>query len=264
MDLLKNHKTIRKYSSQKIEEPVLNELLECAARASNTGNMQTYSIVVTTDAELKSKLAPCHFNQKMVVDAPAVLTFCADFNRFNKWCEQRNAVPGYDNFLSFSSAMIDAMLAAQNFCIAAEHKGLGICYLGTTTYTADKIIEILNLPKFVVPITTVTVGYPSEIPDFQEDRLPLKGIVHYETYKDYSPSAIDEIYREKEALESTAKFIEENNKETLAQIFTDIRYTKQNNRHFSKVFLDVLEKQGFLEMPIKKNANDTNDTNLRK
>ena len=246
MDLLKNHKTIRNYSSRKIEEHILTELLECAARTSNTGNMQTYSIVVTTDAELKARLSPCHFNQKMTTEAPAVVTFCADFNRFNKWCEQRNATPGYDNFLSFSSAMIDAMLAAQNFCIAAESKGLGICYLGTTTYTADKIIDILNLPKFVVPITTVTVGYPAEIPTLQEDRLPLNGIVHYETYKDYSPENIDEIYRKKEALESSAKFIEEHNKETLAQIFTDIRYTKQNNVHFSKVFLKVLEKQGFM------------------
>ncbi len=245
MDLLLNHKTIRKYSDKKIDQSLLNQILEASCRASNTGNMQTYSIVITQDEKQKELLAPTHFNQKMVTEAPIVATFCADFNRFNKWCEQSNAVPGYDNFLSFTSAMIDAMLAAQNFCVAAESKGLGICYLGTTTYNADKIIDILKLPKFVVPITTITLGYPAEIPSTQEDRLPLSGIVHYETYKDYSTEDIKEIHQERENLESSKKFIAENNKETLAQIFTDIRYTKANNEHFSNVLIEVLKKQGF-------------------
>jgi nitroreductase len=241
---LTNHRSIRNYTSDKIDEQTLTALLEAACRASNTGNMQTYSIIVTTDEKIKEALAPCHFNQKMVTQAPAVITFCADFNRFNKWCQQRNAVPGYDNFLSFSSGMIDATIAAQNFCIAAESKGLGICYLGTTTYTAKKIIEILKLPKFVVPITTVTIGYPNEMPE-QEDRLPLDGVVHYETYKDYSPTDIDRIYKEKESTERYKQFVTENNKETLAQVFTDVRYSKANNEHFSKELLAVLKEQGF-------------------
>ncbi len=240
-----NHRTIRKYTNQPISDETMNVLLEAACRASNTGNMQTYSIIVNTDEEMKKALAPCHFNQPMVTQAPAVVTFCADFNRFNKWCEQRKAVPGYDNFLSFTSAMIDAVIAAQNFCLAAEAKGLGICYLGTCTYTADKIIDLLKLPKFVVPVTTITVGYPAEMPQTQEDRLPLSGVVHRETYKDYSAEDIDNIYKAKEALDSSKKYIAENNKETLAQIFTDIRYTKAANERFSKTLLEVLKKQGF-------------------
>jgi len=246
LNILTNHRTIRKYTSEKIDQQTMTQLLEAACRASNTGNMQTYSIVVSMDEEKKKELAPCHFNQGMTTQAAAVVTFCADFNRFNKWCEQRNAVPGYDNFLSFSSGLIDAIIAAQNFCVAAESKGLGICYLGTTTYTAKRIIEILNLPKFVVPVTTVTIGYPDETPNL-EDRLPLAGIVHYETYKDYTAKDIESIYKEKEALESTKQFIAENNKETLPQVFTDVRYTKQNNEHFSNELLQVLKEQGFMQ-----------------
>ncbi len=245
LSILLNHRTIRKYTDQVIDAAVMNRLLEAACRASNTGNMQTYSIVVTTDTTLKEKLSPCHFNQPLLKQAYALITFCADFNRFNKWCEQRDAVPGYDNFLSFTSGMIDSMLAAQNFCVAAETEGLGICYLGTTTYTADKIIEILGLPKFVVPITTVAIGYPAEIPTVQEDRLPLEGVVHYDTYKDYSVEDIDRIYKAKEELESSKEFVAENNKQTLAQVFTDIRYSKKNNELFSEIFIKVLEKQGF-------------------
>jgi nitroreductase len=245
LDTIFNHKSIRKYKSTPISDKDLNEILEAGVRASNTGNMQVYSIVVTRDEEMKKKLAPTHFNQPMVTQAPVLLTFCADINRFNKWCTLRNAEPGYDNFLWFTNAVIDAMLAAQNCCIAAEEKGMGICYLGTTTYNADKIIDILELPKGVIPITTVVVGYPDENPGLT-DRLPLEGVVHYETYKDYSNEDIDRIYAEKEALESTKALLEENQKETLAQIFTDNRYNKADNLQFSKTFLKVLEDQGFM------------------
>jgi len=239
-----NHKSIRKYKNTPVQEKDLNEILEAGTRASTTGNMQIYSIIVTRDEEMKKRLAPTHFNQPMATQAPVLLTFCADINRFNKWCEARNAEPGYDNFLWFTNAVIDAMLVAQNCCIAAEDKGLGICYLGTTTYTADKIIEILNLPKGVIPITTVVMGYADEDPCLT-DRLPLEAVVHYETYKDYTPDDIDKLFTEKENLESTKKLLEENKKETLAQIFTDNRYKKADNLHFSKVFFDVLKKQGF-------------------
>ena len=90
----------------------------------------------------------------------------------------------------------------------------------------------------------MVVGYPDEKPGLT-DRLPLEGVVHYETYKDYSKEDIDRIFAEKESLESTKALLEENQKETLAQIFTDNRYKKADNIHFSKVFLDVLKKQGF-------------------
>jgi nitroreductase len=245
MKAILNHRSIRKYKTTPIEESILNEILQAGVRASTTGNMQVYSIVVTTDNEIKEQLAPCHFNQPMVKQAPVVLTFCADFNRFNKWCQQRNAVPGYDNFLSFITAAIDALLVAQNVCIAAEDKGLGICYLGTTTYTADKIIDVLKLPKGVVPVTTVVVGYPDETPELT-DRLPLPAVLHREVYQDYSDGDIDQIYVAKEALPLTKELLKENKKETLAQIFTDNRYTKKDNVTFSKVLLKVLSDQGFM------------------
>jgi nitroreductase len=246
MNVLQNHRTIRKYKDKPVDDALLNEILTAGTRASTTGNMQVYSIVVTRDEEMKEKLAPTHFGQPVFKNAPVSLTFCADFNRFNKWCHQRNADPGYENFQSFVAAAIDALLVAQNVCVAAESKGLGICYLGTVTYNADKIVDILNLPKGVVPVATVTLGWPDEDPD-QVERLPLDAVVHQETYKDYSKEDIDRFYADKEALEANKQFTTENNKETLAQVFTDVRYTKANNEHFSKVFLDVLKKQGFLE-----------------
>ncbi|MBN2766910.1 MAG: NADPH-dependent oxidoreductase [Paludibacteraceae bacterium] len=246
LDFLKQRRTIRQYTDKAIPAELMTELLTAAAQSSNTGNMQAYSVIITTRNEIKAQLAPAHFNQPMVTKAPAVLTFCADFNRFSKWCEQRNAVPGYDNFQSFMATAIDAMIFAQTFAVAAESAGLGICYLGTTTYNAGEIIEVLNLPKLVVPITTITVGYPEKMPELT-DRLPLEAVVHYEKYNDFSNEKIDTLYAEKENSDFYKNFVAENNKETLAQVFTDIRYSKKNNEFFSEKFLKVLQQQGFLD-----------------
>ena len=246
LDFLKQRRTIRQYTDKAIPAELMTELLTTAAQSSNTGNMQAYSVIVTTNNEIKAQLAPAHFNQPMVTKAPAVLTFCADFNRFSKWCEQRNAVPGYDNFQSFMATAIDAMIFAQTFAVAAESAGLGICYLGTTTYNAGEIIEVLNLPKLVVPITTITLGYPEKMPELT-DRLPLEAVVHYEKYNDFSNEKIDTLYAEKENSDFYKNFVAENNKETLAQVFTDIRYSKKNNEFFSEKFLKVLQQQGFLD-----------------
>lgn len=246
LECMKNRRTIRNYKNQDISESLLNELLEVAARASNTGNMQLYSVVMTRDQANKEKLAPAHFNQPMITSAPVVLTFCADVNRFVKWAECRKAEAGFDNLQMFMAATIDSMLFAQSFCTAAEEKGLGICYLGTTTYNANQIIEALELPKLVVPIVTVTVGYPTDpLPEMVE-RLPLEAIMHQEKYEDYTAESIDALFAEKEALEVNKQFVKENNKETLAQVFTDVRYTKKNNEYFSEVFMKVLKDQGYL------------------
>ncbi len=242
---LDNRRTIRNYTQEPISDELLNKLFEQAFRSSNTGNMQTYSVVVIRNAERKQALAPAHFGQKMITEAPIVLTFCADYNRFSAWCEQRKAEPGYDNVQSFVCAMIDATIAAQTFAVAAEAAGLGICYLGTTTYNADKIVNALELPRLVMPIITLTVGYPADMPAMT-DRLPVSGLIHNETYKPYTPADIDAMYAEKEALPEMKQFTAENDKETLAQVFTDVRYTKANNVHFSGVFMDTLKAQGFL------------------
>jgi len=244
-DFLLERRTIRKYTPEAVGDDLLNDLIKAGSRASTTGNMQVYSIIVTRDEDKKRELSPLHFDQKMITEAPVILTFCVDFNRFNKWCVLNNARPGYDNFLSFMTGAIDALLVAQTICIAAEARGLGICYLGTTTYMAHRIIELLKLPKGVVPVTTITLGWPAEHPD-QPDRLPLEAVVHNEAYFEYSDSDIERFYSEKERREDSRQFIIENNKTTLAQVFTDIRYKKEDNVYFSNTLLQVLKDQDFM------------------
>ncbi len=244
-DSIFNHRSIRKYKTESIPGEVLDRVLEAGSRASTTGNMQVYSMVVTKDEEIRKQLWEAHFKQEMVLLAPVHITFCADFNRFNKWCRSRKAEPGYDNFLSFFTAAIDALLASQNVAVEAEANGLGICYLGTATYMANRIIDILGLPPGVVPVAALVMGYPDEEPGLT-DRLPMEAVVHEEKYRDYQEDDIDRIYEEREASPLTHDLLEENQKETLAQVFTDNRYTRKDNIHFSGQFLEAIRRQGFM------------------
>lgn len=239
-----NRRTVRSYSSREVSDNELAMMLEEASHAPTTGNMQLYSVIVTRSEDGKKTLSPFHFNQPQIMGCSVVLTFCADFNRFVKWCEASNAKPGYDNFQSFVTAFLDTALFAQQFCTVAEMQGLGCCYLGTTTYTAPEIARALRLPDMVVPVTTITVGYP-EGASAVSDRIPVSAIMHDERYQDYTIASIKEIYAEKESREDSRKFIEENGKSSLAQVFTDVRYTRENNELFSRLYLDFIVKQGF-------------------
>ena len=245
MKNLLTRRTVRKYTLQDVSEELLNRLMTEAARTQTMGNLQLYSVVVTRKAEMKAKLSPAHFNQPMVKEAPVVLTICADFNRTSFWAKCRNAEPGYDNFLSFINAATDALLYTQTLCNLMDEEGLGYCYLGTTVYQPQQIIDILQLPKLVMPVATLTVGWPDEKPALT-DRLPLESFVHQETYQDYLGVDIDKYYEAKENLEENRNFVKINHKETLAQIFTDIRYTRKDNEAMSRGFMEALIKQGFL------------------
>ena len=246
MKNLLTRRSIRKYSERPVADDLLDRLMEEASRTQTMGNLQLYSVVITRSAEVKQQLAPAHFNQPMVTDAPVVLTICADFNRTSQWARCRQAEPGYDNFLSFINAATDALLYAQTLCCLMDEEGLGYCYLGTTVYQPQTIIDVLRLPRLVMPVATLTVGWPAEEPPLS-DRLPLASFVHHETYCDYTPERIDEYYLPKEQLPENIHFVELNKKQTLAQVFTDLRYTRADNEALSTSLLQTLCRQGFME-----------------
>ena len=240
-----HHRSIRKYKPEPVPEVMLRQVLEAGIAASNTGNMQVYSMIVTKNEDLRKQLWEVHFRQGMVLQAPVHITFCADVNRFSRWCRARQAEPAYENLLWFCNAAVDVSLASQNVTLAAESFGLGVCYLGTAIYNAARIIDILKLPKGVIPVTALVMGYPDEQPPLT-GRLPLEAVVHNETYRDITGEEIDRLYTALESTDLTRQLLEINQKETLAQVFTDKRYPRKDNEEFSATYMEVMKKQKFL------------------
>jgi hypothetical protein len=222
-------------------------------RASSSGNMQAYSVVVTRDPALRERLHAPHMGQDMVLEAPALLTFCADFRRMRRWLALSDAEDGFDDFFAFMVAAIDAVLVAQNVALAAEAEGLGICYLGSTLANCDEIGRLLELPPGVVPVTGMVMGTPAEDPPLR-DRLPLDGLVHFETYRDPDDDGIRAIYRERDragwerymAIPELRARVEAAGVRNLAQIYTTVKYTREAHARFAANVLGYLRAQGFL------------------
>ena len=252
-DVINNHRSIRAYKPDPVPAAVLTEILEAGIRASSSGNMQTYSIIITRDPELRQALYVPHMEQSMVLDAPVLLTFCADFRRMRRWLDVSNAPDGFDNFMSFMVAAIDATLVSQNVALAAEAKGLGICYMGSTLANCDQIGRILKLPQNVIPVVGFSLGYPDENPA-PRDRLPLSGLVHQETYQDYSDDDIREIYHEREtkgwerymSVPELRQRIDGSGVENLAQIYAVLKYSRESHQEFAQTVLNYLQTQDFM------------------
>lgn len=253
IDTIHQHRSIRAYKPDPVPDDLLQEILCAGIRASSSGNMQTYSIIVTKDQALREKLYVPHMEQNMVLDAPILLTFCADFHRMRRWLEISDAPDGFDNFMSFMVAAIDAILVSQNVALAAEANGLGICYMGSTLANCDQIGEILKLPKNVVPVVGFSLGYPAEDPPLR-DRLPLDGLVHLETYQEYTDERIGEIYQEREvrgwerymSYPRLRRLVEESGVKNLAQVYSAVKYTRESHQAFSQRVLAYLAAQEFM------------------
>ena len=108
MKTINTRRSIRRYAQREVSAELLNRLLSEAMRTQTMGNLQLYRGVVTRADEMKQRLAPAHFNQPMVTQAPVVLTFCADTRRMTAWADNRQANAGYDNLLSYQNAATDA------------------------------------------------------------------------------------------------------------------------------------------------------------
>ena len=252
IELAKSHRSIRSFTPQDLPEALLGDLLYAGLRSSSSGNMQTWSVIVTRDPALKEQLYEAHFQQPMVREAPVVLTFCADVFRMREWIRVNGSKQSFDDLLGFLTGAVDAVIAAQTISLAAESVGLGICYMGTTWWSADKIIEMLALPEGVFPVTSLVLGYPAEDPPLR-DRLPLDLIVHQERYQRLSDEEIRTKHadRERDAWARYNAIPEMREKLAAAGIsrVTDyytsrFKYSKELHSAVSEMLIKTLQAQG--------------------
>lgn len=246
MDYFKNRHSFRNFASREVSKQLIDSIIEEASHAPNTGNMQTYSVIVSRSPEMLAKLRPLHFSQPAAVNAQVMLTVCADYYRFSRWCKASGAEPGYDNFLSFISAVIDATAFAQQIVTIAELKGLGTCYLGTVTYNAPEISELLHLPELVVPVACIALGWPEGEPQPAE-RLGVEAIAYDEVYPEFTDEEIMRLYKPKDDFPQNVEFVKENGKDSLAAIFTDIRYPRKMNEEVSEKLMALLREKGYIK-----------------
>jgi nitroreductase len=257
--LLHAHRSIRHYKSTPIDAALIDAVLtESLAGTSSSGNLNMVSVVKTRDAERKARLCALHSHQPMVLQAPLVLTFCADTFRTRQWLAQRGARLGFADLISWHTAAFDAMILAQTVALAFEAQGLGICYMGTTLFSMTAIAEFLQLPEHCLPATSLVVGWPAEAPT-QRDRLPPAAWIHDEVYQRPSAADIDARFGEREVRgwqryrsmgpEIIAQ-MDGLGITSLAQYYTSqIKYDPDAFAEFSAALQALLQARGFAPPP---------------
>jgi len=253
--LLNRHRSIRRYRPDPVDPALVRQVCaDAIAGSSSSGNLNSVSIVLTRDAERRRRMYELHFEQPMVLQAPLVVTFCADWFRTREWLRRRGARDNFNNLIGYHVAAFDAMIVAQNVCLGFEAHGLGICYMGTTLHSMGAIADYLELPDTCVPVTTIVVGWPDEDPD-KRDRLPPSGFLHDERYRRPTDAELEAIYERREvrgwerymSMPEVRAAIEARGIKSLAQYYTsEIKYDPDVFREDSAKLRALLEAKHFL------------------
>ncbi len=191
IDVLKNHRSIRKYKDKPIEEETLRTLVEAGQWASTSSYVQAYSVIRVKNPDKREAMAVLSGDQKNVRTAPEFLVFCADLNRLKKACDvhEVNMEDGFIELMLIAS--VDAALVAQNVLVAAESLGLGGVYVGGLRNDPKQMSELLNLPERVYPVFGLCLGWPDQNPD-QKPRLPQSLVFFEDTYKEPKEEVLNE------------------------------------------------------------------------
>lgn len=199
IELLKSHRSIRKFTDEPVEQSIVDELVRCGQAAATSSNVQAVTAIQVHDADKRSRLAELAGGQAYVASAGAFLVYCADLNRPQFACTQAGGefAPGMTEH--FIIATVDVALAAQNTVVAAESLGLGICYIGGLRNNPAQVSELLEIPEHVYPVFGLCLGYPAQDPEVKP-RMPLDAVLMHDRYDssvfDSNVASYDETVRE--------------------------------------------------------------------
>jgi len=188
LNLLQNHASVRKYKDTKIPNETLHNMIHAAQHAASSHFVQAYSVIRVTDKDKLASLADLSSNGRQIKSAPVVLLFCADLKRVEYACQRLGVKIINDSMEDFIVTIVDTALFAQNFVIAAESQGYGICYIGGVRNNPAEISDLVGLPEQVLPLFAMTVGVPDE-EQWVKPRLPVEAILHENVYDEtkYGP-----------------------------------------------------------------------------
>lgn len=183
IDLLKSHRSIRKFADRTIDPKLMEELFVAGQAAATSSFLQGTTIVRVMKEESRHKFAELAGNQPYVEKAAEFMVFCADLKRAGNYCDAYDKPFEGDFTEHFIIATVDVALMAQSLVTAAESVGLGICYIGGIRNNPVEVSRLLELPRGVYPVFGLCLGYPDQEPEIKP-RLPISVVVKEETYNE--------------------------------------------------------------------------------
>ena len=244
LESLFKHRSIRKYQNKPLEDEKLGLIVKAAQAAPTWCNGEQVSILVVKDQSMKDKIKEICWGQTHVGTCAAFLVFCADFYRVSLAFEKAGKTKqDFEKYMSNIDTLIigshDVGIALQNATVAAESMGLGTCHIGAIRNKPLEMTKLLNLPKYVIPLVGLTVGYPDDDPGLKP-RIPPKGVCFENKYSTENAKAgVDEydIIFKKYLAERETNSRDMNWSERISNTYTSFEF---------KDDYDLLKQQGYI------------------
>ncbi len=248
IDLIYQHASVRSYKSDPVPAEMVEAIVAAGQRSSTSSNLQMYSVVAVTDDAKRERLAELCGNQRHIRQAPVFMAWCADLSRLERICQWRGYEQVADYMENYTLAAVDTAILMQTTTLAAESLGLGMCYIGGIRNDPQAIIDLLQLPRLVFPISGMTLGWPAHTHK-PRPKLPTRTILHWETY---ATTGEEEAWHEYDAAMSETGIYKGRQVAVPGREgeMEEYGWTEHSARRVSRVhrpgLREVLEKQGFL------------------
>ena len=167
MKAIFNRRSVRKFKTGEITNEVVKQLLQAAMRAPSALNEQPWEFIVIRNRQTLAHVMKIHPYATMLNEADCMILICGN--------TELQKSP-YDFWVQDCSA------ATQNLLLQATHLGLGSVWLGIYPIE-ERVIGIqkcFGLPKHVIPLCGVALGYPAVEPKGIDTYCKDK--VHIETW----------------------------------------------------------------------------------
>ena len=188
MDLIKERRSIRRYSSRKVSFDVLRQVLEAAGWAPSAHNAQPWRFIVLTEESAKQALAEAMadaWTADMAKDgvtietqkrkasierftrAPALIVACLTMEDMKMYPDEKRQRSERD------LAMQSLGAAIQNMLLTAHAEGLSACWFSAPSFCKETVRKVLKIPEMVEPQALIALGYAAEKPQ-APSRKPLQ------------------------------------------------------------------------------------------
>jgi nitroreductase len=245
-DLLVRRRTVRLFEDREIPEPLIEKMMDAVANAASGGNLQPLSVILVKSVDNRRKLAKMLGNQPWIRRAPLSMVFCLDFSRMKDWAKMcKTEFRGEQAVAHFLIGYADLVIAAQSVALLAEDSGLASVFIGRMLHEIDATRKFFDIPRFVLPMMVLTIGYPKAAPR-DVPKLRREVIFHAERYRAPEEGEIRQAFDDKYgAMEGiTEKYIEEAYADVVAYQKEDRTFLEQIMKEIKQ--LDIRNNAQFL------------------
>lgn len=168
LECIMTRTSVREFTDRQVPDSVVETLLKAGMAAPTAMNKQPWQFVVVTDQATREAIAGAD-QYIRAKEAPLVIVACGDMSKEDEG-------EGRDFWVQ------DVSAATENILLAAHAQGLGAVWCGVYPIKdREKAIgKILGLPKDIIPLSAICIGYPAH--DHQpKDKWNPKA-VHYNKY----------------------------------------------------------------------------------